>query len=380
MPDVISIIQAKLKPQAKRQANKQPRVEAEAPASPIARTFSRAGSGLPGTSSRSASRAVSPRARTGKEQRREEPGNRGADRLDELLVLSRPRQKASKLYDRSARSLAERSRASAASSAPARGRAKAARRSEIAKLILAFGLLSALGIGLSFVLPEVTRVAKVSIQGMRTVSEAEVLQALDLGPELNLFNADIAAMESRVLANPKIAKARIRRIFPESLSVDLVERSAIACVLVTEELGMRSIAIDASGVAFAYLDQIEDRTELPVLSGIRFENFLPGQSLPGFLLPLLSDIAELRKLDPSPLSAFSEIKVEKISDSDAEILLYPTGKGIPVRMPARLRAGDLNSALLVLDILEARKGAQDVEEVDFRTGTIVYRIKEAQAG
>ncbi len=375
MPDVISIIKSKLKPQAKA-----PRIETEAPASPIARTFSRTGSGLPGTSSRSAARAASPKARTGKPSRREEPGSRGADRLDDLLILSRPKQKTSKLYDRSARSLAEKARVSAKTSASSRGQAKAARRSEIAKLVLAFGLLSALGIGLSFVLPEVTRVAKVSIQGMRTVSEAEVLQALDLGPELNLFNADIGAMESRVLANPKIERASIRRIFPESLSVDLVERSAIACVLVTEELGMRSIAIDASGVAFAYLDQIEDRVDLPVLSGIRFENFQPGQSLPGFLLPLLSDIAELKKLDPSPLSAFSEIKVEKISDSDAEILLYPTGKAIPVRMPARLRAADLNSALLVLDILEARKGAQDVEEVDFRTGTIVYRIKEAQAG
>ncbi|HEY9055369.1 MAG TPA: FtsQ-type POTRA domain-containing protein [Rectinemataceae bacterium] len=370
MPDVLSMIRNKLPPRAKGSNTAGTLSEL----APLSRSSVRLGSGLAGTSSLKASSRVAsiPKSSGPRKARIEEPGSPGADRLDDLLILSRPKQKASRIYGRSAKKLAQRAQASA--------KPEASRRSEIAKLVLAFGLLSALGIGLSFVLPEVTRIAHVSIQGMKTISEAEILQALDLSPELNLLNADTMAMKSRILANPKIEAVSIRRIFPEALSIDIVERKAIACVLVTEELGTRSIAIDPSGVAFAYLDQIQDHARLPVLSGIRFENFQPGQSLPAFLLPLLGDIAELQKLDPSPLAAFSEIKVEKISDSEAELLLYPTGKGIPIRMPSRLRAADLNSALLVLDILEARKGAEEAEEVDFRTGTIVYKTKEAQAG
>lgn len=62
------------------------------------------------------------------------------------------------------------------------------------------------------------------------------------------------------------------------------------------------------------------------------------------------------------------------------MLLYPSGKNVPVRMPARLTRASLGSALLVLDILAGRQGAEKIEEIDFRTGTIVYRNKEAQAG
>jgi cell division protein FtsQ len=188
-------------------------------------------------------------------------------------------------------------------------------------------------------------------------------------------------MESRVLSNPKIAKVKVRRSFPDKLVVDISERVPVACILVTEEIGTKSIAIDAQGIAFACLNQGNPLAEkLPVLSGIRFERFQPGQSLPPYLVPLLGDIAELSKLSPSPLEAFSEIKVQKVSDSEAELLLYPTGRTVPIRMPARLSAENLGQALLVLDILAGREGADKVEEIDFRTGTIVYKTKEAQAG
>ncbi|MFA6366449.1 MAG: FtsQ-type POTRA domain-containing protein, partial [Candidatus Hydrogenedentales bacterium] len=187
-------------------------------------------------------------------------------------------------------------------------------------------------------------------------------------------------MEGRILANPKIAAVNVRRSFPDQLVVDLVERKAVACVLVNEEIGTKSIAIDKDGIAFAYMDSIAATTRLPVLSGIRFERFVPGQKLPEFLRPLLRDIAEISMENPSPLEAFSEIKIEKISDSEAELLLFPSGKSVPIRMPSRLTSKNLGSALLVLDILAGRQGAEKIEEIDFRTGTIVYRTKEAQTG
>jgi len=219
----------------------------------------------------------------------------------------------------------------------------------------------------------------VSVSGMANTTEKEITEALGLTPDINLVNADIPAMEARVLANPKIAEANVRRIFPDQLAVHLVERKAVACVLVNEEIGTKSVAIDAEGVAFAFMDSIAVTGKLPVLSGIRFERFVPGQRLPEHLRPLLGDIAGLAKESPSPLEAFSEIKIEKISDSEAELLLFPSGKSVPIRMSARLTKASLGSALLVLDILAGRQGAEKIEEIDFRTGTIVYRTKEAQA-
>ena len=296
------------------------------------------------------------------------------EEFDDILILSRSHQKPRKLYDRKALAMAQKAQANRTGQAGSGISGKA-------KLSLAFGILIVLGVGLSFALPEVTRVEKVTVNGMSVVSEAEIVDALHLSPQVNLVNADLGAMESRVLSNPKIARVRVRRSFPDRLVVDIAERLPVACVLVTEEIGTRSIAIDAQGIAFACLEQGNPLSaRLPVLSGIRFEHFQAGQSLPAFLVPLLGDIAELSRLSPSPLEAFSEIKVQKIAGSEAEVLLYPAGSTVPIRMPARLNAANLGQALLVLDILAGRTGADKVEEVDFRTGTIVYKTKEAQAG
>ena len=289
---------------------------------------------------------------------------------------SRSKQKPRKLYDQKAASIAK--------TIASRERLHASRGkkglSDNAKLSIAFLLLVSIGVGLYFSVPEVTRISKVSVRGMANITEAEVIEALTLAPDINLVNADIPAMESRILSNPKIAKVHIGRSFPDRLVIDLAERKAVACVLVSQEIGTKSIAIDEEGVAFAYMDSIVSEKRLPVLSGIRFEQFTPGQRLPEYLRPLLRDIAELSAETPSLLEAFSEIKVEKISDSEAELLLFPMGKTVPIRMPARLTRANLGSALLVLDILAGRQGAEKIEEIDFRTGTIVYRTKEAQPG
>lgn len=298
---------------------------------------------------------------------------------------ARTKVKPKKLYDQRAASITKTLAARAAIASRASSAARAAengdkrRLSVNFKLFIAFLLVMALGAGLYFSVPEVTRVNKVTVRGMTNTTEKEIVEALMLTQDINLVNADIPAMESRILANPKVAAARISRAFPDQLVVDLSERKAVACVLVNEEIGTRSIVLDEEGVAFAYRDSIAVENRLPVLSGIQFTNFAPGQRLPEYLRPLLADIALLSKERPSPLEAFSEIKIEKISDSEAELLLFPTGKSIPIRMPARLTKAGLGSALLVLDILAGRQAAEKVEEIDFRTGTIVYRTKEAQS-
>lgn len=344
----------------------------------LERSTARRETGLAGASGTSAHPVLKSFAPS---QPRKDIGREIADRSargfqTETPEPTRSKQKPKRLYDQKAASIAKTISARERQAEKSRE----GQRSDNAKLIVAFMLLVALGLGLYFSVPEVTRVNKVSVNGMLNTTEKEITDALLLNADINLVNADVPAMEGRILANPKIAAVNVRRSFPDQLVVDLVERQAVACVLVNEEIGTKSIAIDREGIAFAYMDSIAATTKLPVLSGIRFERFVPGQKLPEFLRPLLRDIAEISKENPSPLEAFSEIKIEKISDSEAELLLFPSGKSVPIRMPSRLTSKNLGSALLVLDILASRQGAEKIEEIDFRTGTIVYRTKEAQTG
>lgn len=297
-------------------------------------------------------------------------------------TVAHSRQKTGKMHDQNAqaieRTLAERSRAEREKAEKAAAASKP--RSQAAKLMLALGITIVLGVGLYFAIPEVTRVQKVTVNGRSSMSEQEIVDALQLSPEVNLVNADLPSMEKRILSNPKVSAVRIRRGFPDRLVIDLAERTPVACVLVSDASGTRPIAIDVDGVAFAAMDEITTDRKVPILSGIRFENYKPGQRLPAFLHPLLSDIAALLDDNPSVLDAFSEIKIEKVSGADAELVLYPKGKNVPVRMPLRLTKANLGSALLVLDILSGRPDADMIQELDFRSGTIVYRTKEAQPG
>jgi len=232
--------------------------------------------------------------------------------------------------------------------------------------------------------PEATRITKVKVSGMKVVNEADVVAALALTPDVNLVNADIAAMKARIAADPRVASVRIGRVLPDGLSIALTERSPVAAVLIEEGGGSRQVLVDSEGVAYAYAESslaaASSAAGLPVLSGIRFENFKPGQRLPSYLTPLMGDIARIGSEKPALLSAFSEIRVVKLADNEAELLLYPLHRAIPIRMPPALDADKLVSALLLVDILSGREGSAGIEEIDFRTGTVVYRTKEGQPG
>lgn len=280
-----------------------------------------------------------------------------------------------KLYDRNAEKLA----ASAQRHARELER-KAEQKKMNARLGIALAIILCLSLALFFAIPEVTRITKVSVRGMQTVSETDVVSALGLSSEIHLFNANIAEMEKRISADPRIASVRIQRVLPDKLVVNLAERVPVAVILHTDEFGTQSLVVDREGVVFGKLDGTAQSSLLPVLSGIRFEQFTPGQRLPSMLLPLLADLDRLEKNDASLLNAFSEIKIMKVSEDDAELVLYPVTHAIPIRTQMKLDKAMLGEALLVLDILASRKGTEKIQEIDFRTGTIVYRVKEAQAG
>lgn len=147
------------------------------------------------------------------------------------------------------------------------------------------------------------------------------------------------------------------------------------------------MSIDAEGVAFARAGQ-EGAASVPVLSGIRFEGFRLGTRLPPAFAGLLNSLGEIQASEPALLAAISEIRVVTAAPSDgatyspaiAELLIYPLNQRIPVRASASLDVSSLRSIILVLDVLGTRGIAASVQEIDFRTGTVVFRSKEGQSG
>lgn len=251
-------------------------------------------------------------------------------------------------------------------------------RSFLLRFLAAICLICSVAAVLTLALPRLTKIERIRIEGLSNLSEQVVLEALGPVGSESLLTLDLKAMEERLQRNPRIARARLYRLLPSTLGVDIAERAAVAGVLLDSGQNTRIALIDAEGVAFAEVDPADTVVpSLPILSGIRFAQFQAGQRLPEMLIPLMQDLGSLHQTAPELLSAFSELKIDRISGSGAELVLYPVHVKTTVRMPLRLDPGTLRTALVVLDILRSRGMGDQPSEIDFRTGAVVYRMKEA---
>ena len=255
-------------------------------------------------------------------------------------------------------------------------------------------LLASLGLALLLaaafiVLPPTLRVRRLDIRGNTTMSEAEVREAALIHETEYLFSANTLSMEKALLQCPEVAGATVERVFPDTLRISIKERVPVALVLVESDGRTVPVYLDATGVAFAFAlgkapiaggTAKTLRSDLPLITGFKFQDFRLGTALPRDFVPILASLAQLEASSPALLGAFSEIKVVKPSYGEPELLLYPLHYRVPVRTGPALNEATLRSIILVLDVLGSRGLSNTLSEIDFRTGTVVYRIKEGQSG
>lgn len=233
--------------------------------------------------------------------------------------------------------------------------------------------------------PSILRVTRYEISGNASMTREDVLSSALIHEKEYFFSLDAARVKAALEADPRVASASVSKRFPNAFRIAVKERAAVAAVLVAIDGRSSAVFIDAEGVAFAEAGQ-EEAASVPVLSGLRFEGFRLGARLPPALTVLVASLGDILASEPALLAAISEIRVVKPSSAAPsggeapELLIYPLNQRIPVRANASLDAPTLRSIILVLDVLGTRGIAASVQEIDFRTGTVVYRSKEGQSG
>jgi len=257
-------------------------------------------------------------------------------------------------------------------------RPKGSRRSGLT--IAALVAASAALVLLSFLaLPELLVVRAFEVKGNHRLSAEELVAIAGIKPGLPLLSVDRGAAEARLRTEPAIKSVRLSLSPPDIVRIDVVERNPVAFVLVESEGRGCTVAVDASGLAYARRP-VAEFAGLPLLSGFRFADWRPGQGLPEFALPTLAALAAMEAADPALLSLFSEIRFERSAWGEVELVFYPLHFALPVRTGPRPDAPLLRSVVLVLDALATGRLASGGDELDFRTGTIVFRTKEGHSG
>jgi cell division septal protein FtsQ len=219
------------------------------------------------------------------------------------------------------------------------------------------------------------RVRNISIQSDLSLSQEEILAAAGLGGAPSYFSVREQELAQRLSALPAVRGVEVHKRFPDTLQLTLTARRAVALLLHDAEGASMPLAVDEEGVVFQMGLSVAD-WDLPVISGVKFASAQVGMRLPENLLSLLEDLQGLRAGQPELFRLISELRLVSRSGSLREVIVYPVPYPVPVRVGPRLQPSALRTAVVILDLLAKQGLAGRLEELDLRTGEVVYTVKE----
>ena len=211
--------------------------------------------------------------------------------------------------------------------------------------------------------------------GSFSATDQQVLQMAGLGGSESYFTLKPEVVQARLARYPQIASVNVEKQFPGTLIVKIVGRTPVAVCLV-ESNGMSvPAAVDSEGVIFQIGDSVTS-LDLPVLSGIKIGEVGLGSRMPRPVTGFLSDLNQLEKASPAFYNSISELKFIKKTNEDFEVLMYPQNYSIPVRIGNGIDKKLFTYVILVLDVVKKQGMSAYLEELDFRTDEVVYKIRE----
>lgn len=224
-------------------------------------------------------------------------------------------------------------------------------------MLLFYGATAAYGVTLSGRWDEVRRasltvaneiavavglgVGKVQVDGNSHLTEAEVVERLGIKPGVSIFAFDTDAARARLLASGWVREARVMRLLPTTLVVELEERSPFAIW----RDGSDSVVIDAAGRVLAEVQPVAFPS-LPVVSG-------PGAAIPA------KEIVDMTRGFPELGAHIRDI--ERIAGRRWDLLLNTGAR-------AKLPALNSKAALADLNDMIARNPSAlyEISEIDLR--------------
>jgi cell division protein FtsQ len=173
----------------------------------------------------------------------------------------------------------------------------------------------------------------------------------------------------------EVESARVTKRFPNSVKILVVPRVAVAMAFTRIDGRQAPVYFDRHGVIFNAGGIPSSGQSLPVISGLPLAGDKP---LSAMYVPLFADLDKIRYADPRLMGAVSEIRVNKKPFDGFDLVLYPVNIPIRIRLEPNLNEETLRYVMLMLDVFAARNS--EVEEIDFRTETASYKLKEASSG
>jgi cell division protein FtsQ len=225
-----------------------------------------------------------------------------------------------------------------------------------------------------FIAPRIL-IKNIVISNDTGLSEQEILRIAGISRKEYYFLINAAQMREKLMTHPLVKGAAVEKIFPNTLKLTLTGRVPLLVALVEYDNRTVPISIDEEGVVFQ-IDQGVNNWNLPVLSGLKFQKLELGMRLPPEMLTFLQDFGRVSRRNPELQSLISEIKAVKTDSADFEYVIYPVNYAKGVLIGRRIDASILKYIFIALNLLDQEGMLHKVRDLDFRTGELVYKMKE----
>jgi len=246
-----------------------------------------------------------------------------------------------------------------------------------------------------FVGEPLTTIRHVTVHSDVPLSDEQILVLSGIPSGAHWYSVSAAEIEKRLEASPMVHRARVERVFPDTIRMTVYGRQPAALVLAAMDGRSLPVLVDGEGVVYKVGTTGAD-LELPVVSGLTAGDVALGAALPRVYGALFADLRALREQAPALYGALSEVKiaapaaagpsgpagaaVHASSPQDLELLVYLTTARVPIRTRGSLDESFVKYALMVVDLLSRQGVLKDIQELDFRSGDVVYKIGGGAAG
>jgi len=216
------------------------------------------------------------------------------------------------------------------------------------------------------------RVSKLVFTGDRPLMDATPGELLGLRDREYYFSVTEAGVKTRLEAQPWVKSAEVKKRFPDTLTIDLRTRKAVAVALV----GGAVLAIDDEGLVF------ETRTDargldLPVISGVTFESLKPGSRFPASVKSLFDRLAALKASSPGLYRQISEVQLRTNDRGGFDAVVFPAGVPVRIVLGDRWDQGTIAQMFVLLDLIRREGWSGKTKEIDFRATPVVLRPRES---
>jgi cell division septal protein FtsQ len=193
------------------------------------------------------------------------------------------------------------------------------------------------------------------------------------------YTVSATAIEKRLEASPLVRHAKAENVFPDTIRLTLWGRQPAALVLAVANGRSFPVLVDEDGVVFKVGTTGAD-LDLPVVSGLTGGDMALGAQLPRSCRALFADLRALKEKAPALYAAVSEVRIltpeaaSGLSPQDLELLVYLTSSPVPIRARGSVDEGLVKYALMAQDLLSRQGVLKDIQELDFRSGDVVYKL------